>query len=321
MAKTKIKMNAKPLSIESTISLSVLEFVKLHDTFVNLKRLEGLAPRTLRDYVTHMNYLKKWLNLEQRLVGNRWLEKALFNEYSAHMILKQYAPCTINVRLRTLKTYLNWLQEEGYLNENLASKIKLVRVPKDTIKPLISNEIKQMLKAVNTSNYTGFRDYCLMILMLDNGIRVNEAVNVTLNDVDIKRKVIIVRSETAKTRTERFLPISKKTAGLLDQLIETSKDNGEEYLFLSSLGGKLDPLVIIHNFGKHGKKAGITKRCSPHVWRHTFAVNAVKGNMDVFTLQRILGHASLTTTRQYIQLDDEFISAKHSEAGVLDRFV
>lgn len=254
MAKTKIKMNAKPLSIESTISLSVLEFVKLHDTFVNRKRLERLAPRTLRDYVTHMDYLKKWLFQEQRLVGNRWLEKALLYEYSAHMILKQYAPCTINIRLRTLKTYLNWLQEEGYITENLASKIKLVRVPKDTIKPLISNEIKQMLKSIDTSTYTGFRDYCLMILMLDNGLRVNESVNLKLTDVDIKRKVIIVRSETAKSRNERFLPISKKTAGLLDQLIKTSRDNGEEYLFLSSLGGKLDALVVIHNFGKHGKK-------------------------------------------------------------------
>lgn len=55
--------------------------------------------------------------------------------------------------------------------------------------------------------------------------------------------------------------------------------------------------------------------------RHTFAVNAVKAKMDVFTLQKILGHASLSTTRLYIQLDDEFINTRHSEAGVLDRFV
>lgn len=321
MAKTKIKMNAKPLPLESTNSLSVLDFVKLHDTFVNQKRLEGLAPRTLSDYVTHMNYLKRWLETEQRLVGNRWLEKALFNEYSAQMILNNFAPNTINIRLRTLKTYLNWLRSESYLVEDLASKIKYLRVPKDTIKPLSSIEIKRVLKAVDTSSYAGFRDYCLMILILDNGIRINEAVNIKVDDVDIKRKVLVVRGATAKTRNERFLPISKKTAGLLEQLIQIAKDNSEEYLFLSSLGGRLDTLIAIKNFRKYAKKAGLNKRCTPHIWRHTFAVNAVKAKMDVFTLQRILGHASLSTTRLYVQLDDEFITAKHSEAGVLNRFL
>jgi len=321
MVKSKIKMNTKPLPIESNNYMSVLEFVKLHDSFVSQKLVEGLSQRTLQDYNKHMDYFKKWLEAEQRLSGSRWLDKVLFNEYSAHMIMNNYAPNTINIRLRTIKTYLNWLRSEEYLKEDLASKVKYVRVPKDTIKPLSTTEIRRMLNAVDKSNYAGFRDYSLMIMILDNGIRINEAVNLKLDDVDLKRKVITVRSQTAKTRCERFLPISKKTVGLLQQLISVASDNNEEYLFLSSLGGKIDTLVAIKNFRKYAKKAGLSKKCTPHVWRHTFAVNAVKANMDVFTLQRILGHASLSTTRLYIQLDDEFISAKHSEAGVLDRFV
>lgn len=321
MAKTKITMSVKPLPIQNTSSMNVLDFVNLHDTFVSQKRLEGLAQRTLKDYVIHMNYLKKWLNDEQRLVGNRWLEKGLFNEYIANLILNNFAPNTINIRLRTLKTYLNWLRVEGYLQEDLASKVKYVKAPKDTIKPLSSYEIKKILTAVDTSSYPGFRDYCLMILILDNGIRINEAVNLLIDDVDVKRKVLTVRSATAKTRNERILPMSKKTSALIQQLVQISRDNEEEYLFLSSLGGRLDSLVVIKNFRKYSKKAGLNKRCTPHVWRHTFAVNAVKANMDLFTLQRILGHSSLNTTRLYVQLDDEFIVSKHSEVNVLDKLV
>jgi len=142
MAKSKITMNTKPLPIESNNYMSVLDFVKLHDSFVSQKLIEGLSQRTLQDYKKHMDYFIKWLEAEQRLSGSRWLDKVLFNEYSAHMIMNNYAPNTINIRLRTIKTYLNWLRSEEYLKEDLASKVKYVRVPKDTIKPLSTTEIR-----------------------------------------------------------------------------------------------------------------------------------------------------------------------------------
>ncbi|AET70963.1 site-specific recombinase XerD [Desulfosporosinus orientis DSM 765] len=138
----------KPLPIENIDCLSVLDYVNLHDDFVKQKRVEGLSQRTLQDYKKHMDYFKKWLEEEQRLLGGRWLDKVLFQEYSAHMIPHGYAPNTINIRIRTFKTYLNWLRSEGYMTEDLASKVKYVKVPKDAIKPLSSKEIKRMLNLV-----------------------------------------------------------------------------------------------------------------------------------------------------------------------------
>ena len=159
-----------------------------------------------------------------------------------------------------------------------------------------------------------------MIVMLETGVRVNEATNLTLSDVNKKLRLLTVRSETAKTREERHLPVSAKTMKYLDRLIQIAKTNGELHLFNSTLGG-VATISAIRNFDKYGKRAGIEKRCTPHVFRHTMAVNSVKAGMDIFTLQKLLGHSNITTTRQYIQLNTDDLINNHSKANVISRFI
>lgn len=301
-------------------TISVNEFFMLHEDFVNDKTLEGLASRTISDHLKHMEYLKNYLIKEYQL--NDKLEKGMLKGYVYFMMNdRQLKPCTINIRLRTLKCYLNWLYTNDHIRENLALTFSLVKVAQDTIQPLNKTEIRKMLDSCNMKTYAGFRDATIMLTILDTGIRINELCETMIDDIDIKNKLLRVRAEVSKTRVERLLPLSQQTLSLLKQLVDIAKDNSCQYVFNSNNGIKVTTEYIIRNFQRHGEKTKLGKRCTPHVWRHTFAVEAVRKGMDVFTLQRILGHTNIQTTRQYVQLQTEDLQRKHTQANILKSFI
>lgn len=329
MARKRISLNevvdiTEPVRREKqeNLGFTIKDFLEKHGEFMMVKKLEGLAPKTLQDHVTFMRYFAEWGKDNVKVFENRFVEKGIFFEYIAYMYSKEFKPCTMNLRLRTLKCYLRWLQSEKVLQEDITSKIKLVKVPKDTKEPLTPAEIKRMFKTLNFAEYADYRDFVIMLVILDCGARINELLNVTIGDYNSKDRTITIDSETAKTRETRVLPISVKTAKHLQKLIDLAKANNENYIFNSSYGGRIYTTNVIKNFEKYGKKAGIeNKQTTPHQFRRTFAVECVKSGMDVFTLQKMLGHANISTTRIYVNLDNSHLIKSHEKIDVISRFI
>lgn len=108
---------------------------------------------------------------------------------------------------------------------------------------------------------------------------------------------------------------------LLKELISIAEDSSCEYVFQSLYNGKMDGHQITCNFRKYGKLMDIEQRCTPHVFRHTFATNFVKGGGDVFALQKMLGYSPLSMSRRYIQLDSTHLRRKHKEASMLEKYL
>lgn len=308
-------------SISDTITVN--DFIILHKKFMIDKSLEGLAQRTLSDHETHFKFLKRYLDQEYRSnINHIALTVDILKGYLYYMVQeKKYKPCTINLRLRTLKCYLKWLYNEKYIQEDLSIKLKLVKVPQDTIKILSDSDIIKLLRMPDKNTYSGYRDFALMVLMLDCGIRVNEAVNLKIDDIDLKKGIVSIKAENAKTRIERQVPINPKTCKILKQLIDVDKENNCEFVFSKNTGEKARANQIIQNFSRYGKRAGIEARCTPHILRHTFAVNAVRKKMDVFTLQRIMGHSTIITTRKYIQLETDDLIKNHNDVKLIDKYI
>lgn len=329
MARKRIIMNGagaafEPLHQEEDEikGFRISNFLELHKQFMTVKKLEGLAEKTLEDHVTFMRYFSDWMKDDVKDYDNRFVEKGIFLEYVAYMYSKDYKPCTMNLRLRTLKCYLRWLFNEKIIDEDISNRIKLVKVPKDTKEPLTPQEIKKIFKVLNLSDYSHYRDFGIMLAILDCGIRINELINVSIDDYNPKEKTIRIGSLTAKTRETRILPISSKTAKHLQKLIDIAKSNHEEYIFNSSYGGKIASLNVIKNFEKYGKQAGIkNKQTTPHQYRRTFAVECVKAGMDIFTLQKMLGHANIATTRIYVNLDNSHLIENHNKIDIISKFI
>lgn len=118
------------------------------------------------------------------------------------------------------------------------------------------------------------------------------------------------------------MPISPKTAKHLEKLIDIAKSNNEDYIFNSTYGGRIYTNNIIKNFAEYGIKAGIiNKQSTPHQFRRTFAVECVKAGLDIITLQKMLGHASLNTTRIYVNLDNSHLIDSHNKVDIISKFI
>ena len=231
-----------------------------------------------------------------------------------HTDKKGLSPVTINIRLRTLKCFFKFLCDEGHINHNPTSKVKLQKTEQDTITAFSKQQIVDLLNQPNQRSYAGFRDYVLMLLFLDTGIRCNEALGLKSREFDYEQKIIKVPASLAKNKNARLLPLSKQTAKALNMLV---KENGAfeeqcDYIFLSNYGQKIDQSWVRQRIKKYGEQANIKDiRVSPHTFRHTFAKFYVLNGGDAFTLQRILGYSSMNMVRKYIQMNGEDIKKQH----------
>lgn len=322
MGNRKIKVDFKT-DMQMDREININDFFELHEFFLQGKSLEGLANRTLQEYKNNLRYFRKWVECEYQSNGNCVaVDIDLFKKYLYYMQNeKEYNPFTINIRLRTMKTYLKWLYGEKYISVDINLKVKKVKVPQDFTLPLKDIDVKKLLGGCDTSIYAGFRDYCTIVLILDCGIRIHELCALKIDDIDLKQGLVKVNAKTTKTRTARLLPISNKTCKLLRQLIDVSAEGDSGYVFQSTYSGEIKPANISLSLNRIRNKVGIIKSCTPYVLRHTFATNAVKvGIMNLFTLQRIMGHSSLITTRKYVQLDTEDLKRNHKKASPLDNY-
>jgi len=160
-----------------------------------------------------------------------------------------------------------------------------------------------------------------MVLMLDAGPRVSETVNIKIDDVNLREGIVTIRGSEAKSKKYRELPISNKTKKLLKQLIDISKSNNEEYVFLNTYdGGKISSDQVIRDFQRCYKSAGLECK-GIHSWRHTFATNFIKNGGNAFTLQRIMGHSTMDMTKRYVSMENKTLKDHHRRVGSIDKFL
>jgi len=160
------------------------------------------------------------------------------------------------------------------------------------------------------------RLHTLACLLLDSGLRINEALSLRSDDVDLDNFLLRVHGKGGK---DRVVPISYEMRKLMWRWLRTQQGGGG--LVFSTRGGtKLNYHNTLGDFKRLGNRLHITGvRFSFHTLRHTFAVNYIRNGGDVFRLQRILGHTTLEMTRRYVNLQKSDLQAVHSKLSLLSR--
>ncbi len=213
---------------------------------------------------------------------------------------------TINCYLRSLKIFFSWLISEGILESNPFDRVKIPRSPRKVIPTFSGSQIKHLLGAIDTRTAEGYRHHTIILTLLDTGMRVSELCHLKLDDVWLEDGMLKI---LGKGNKERLIPIGKQVQRLLWHYIKRYRPqsfapNGDP-LFLTREGKPLTKDRVEKIMTYYGKKAGLKGvRCSPHTLRHTAAVRFLRNGGDVFSLQRMLGHASLEMTRRYCELAD-----------------
>ncbi len=164
-----------------------------------------------------------------------------------------------------------------------------------------NDQITRLLKVIPTKRPEGYRDYTIIITLYGTGLRIQELLDLRLNDLNLESGQIKVMGKGAR---ERYVYMSPTVYKVVFRYLNRWRPKvNSDYLFVHDNGQPLSRYYVAHRMQRYGKKAGITGvRCSPHTLRHSFAVNFLRNNGDAFTLQRILGHSTLDMTRRYAEL-------------------
>ncbi|MBS7430133.1 MULTISPECIES: tyrosine-type recombinase/integrase [unclassified Virgibacillus] len=318
--KPKVDRSTDEIFSDKSLNLSLNDALEY---FVAFKKTEGVRKRTVSDYYDLFGYFDEWLSEKHpEVVSVNDCTPALIREYIIYLSEEKenkrvggfgLSPYTINIRLRFLKVFFNVLTAEEICNKNPMLNIKLLRVDEDTFTPLSDDEIKKLLDAPDVREYAQFRDLVCMMVMLDCGIRSKEIFNLEIKDVDFKQRAIYLPASKSKNRKPRILPLSNQVLRALMELISEVKANFDtEYVFVSNFGERYQENSFRRRIFIYKNKANIEKRVTPHMLRHQFCRNYILNGGDIFTLQRIAGHAEISTTRKYIQMTDEDIKKQHA---------
>lgn len=315
-------------------SASYTDLNNLLDTYRLQAGIEGKSPDTLRIYTTALSILVRFLEqdgLTTDVTRIRVEELRRFILYLKQVKRFRQHPYTrpqhdglaghtVNCYLRAIRAFWSWLMSEETIEVNPFEKIKIPKAPKKVILPFTESQIIELLSAIEKLSPVGFRDWVIILLLLDTGIRVTELISLRMEDVNLNQRCLKVCGKGAK---ERIVPIGGTVQRTLAKYITRYRPDPanqlSDYLLLTRDGEQLTVNRVEGIMERYGERARIEGvRCSPHTLRHTFAVSYLRNGGDVFTLQRILGHETLDMVRNYVTLAQFDIQAAHLHCSPVD---
>ncbi|MDB5244978.1 MAG: recombinase, integrase/recombinase XerD [Parcubacteria group bacterium] len=222
---------------------------------------------------------------------------------------------TQNYYLIALRAFLKYLRRQG-LDSLSPERIELAKVPERHLDLISPVELDRLLNSADGTDERGLRDKAILELLFSTGLRVSELCSLD-NDLDLSRDSFPIRGKGDKVRVV-FLSDEAKDA--VRSYLKARKDM-EEALFVSvprarnikSVPGRLTPRSIELMIKTYAAKAGITKKVTPHVMRHSFATDLLNNGADIRSVQQLLGHASITTTQIYTHVTDPQLANVHKQ--------
>ena len=236
---------------------------------------------------------------------------------------KPVSVTTINNYIRNIRVFFNWLEREYIIRKNPMKRIRQLKHNRQAKVFLSDEDLKKLLSKFDKSYFTEHRDYVMIMLMLDSGMRLGECSTLLVTDLELARKRINLRAEETKGRKDRTVYFSPKTESVLRRWLQFKDRYVEsDYLFpVKEHGGAISVGNFESNFKKYILRAGLNEEYTPHCLRNNFAKSCLMNGMDIFTLSKILGHSSVEVTEQaYLDLTDDDISRQYHRASPLSDF-
>jgi integrase/recombinase XerD len=275
------------------------------------------TPKTIKNKRQEFKQLKVYLTQKR---GISELESITTHDLKAYVRLKQkdgLQPQSIVSMFKMIKVFFSWCEKEEYLKENIAKKVDLPKVPKKVLNGFEIEEVKAMIDAFTSKTYLEARNKAIIAMLSDCGLRAMEIRG--LKSCNVKETTILVNGKGNKERIVFISPALKRILIKYERLKKEyfkDKDTKDNY-FLNYMGGDISHVALDKVIKEAGRRAGIEgKRVSPHTFRHFYAVQCLsQGNIDIYSLSRLLGHADISVTQRYLhtmsdkQLLDKAVSS------------
>jgi integrase/recombinase XerD len=310
---------------------------------LNSGRSDGYA-ESIRFFLGSGNVQERWEPLCQYMQNRGFtrlshLNQANLNGWLTHMREKQPSQYSYAKAVELMKRWFRYEVSNGEMSVP-PIQIQTPRSPEAEIATFSDDEIAALHKVVKTENV---RDFAIFMLLCDTGIRANELCSLRVDDVRLERAELVVQGDIAKTKKSRTLTLTE-SIGPLRRYLSQRPDVPTDKVFLSFCStpvyaggqgkkgrmqtgklpwsqGSLSTGGLRQLVRKWGKLANISEaRCSPHTFRHFFALGFLRAGGDVFSLQKILGHSKIEMTMRYVRLVDIDIKQRTQQFSPALRF-
>lgn len=267
------------------------------DDFLIEQQVRGNSPKTQKHYFRCLGLFERFQSPKNPDISAVSVSDC--KAYYIHLSNRNVSSVTVQTYIRALRAFLSWCYLEGYISENIPKKFCLPKAQKKKIDILTDSEVEQLFRCLSGRDFISVRNYCIVALMIDSGLRLNEVVTIRRDKIHIAEGYAIVNGKGNK---ERFVPLglNSKRALLRYCAIVPNKEK-ETPLFVKDTLIPIKESTVKQLFRKLKSRSGIP-RLHPHLLRHTFATRYIERGGDIYSLQSILGHTSLEMVKKYVHL-------------------
>lgn len=261
---------------------------------------KGLAALTVRNYLTDITPLFEYMQI-QKISDLKSLDKYQLRAYLTWLTELGYVKSSIVRKLSALRSLLKWLLEKKLIEVDPLPKRGMIKRDSRLPRFLSQSEAAKLVMAPDTSNMLGPRDRALLELLYAGGLRVSEAKDMNVNDINMETRELRV---TGKGSKQRMVLIGNAARDALHLYLEqvrpqlANRRSGRA-LFLNRYGSRLSQRSIQHKVKRYAASAGLDSAVHTHTLRHSFATHMLEGGADLRVVQDLLGHSSPATTQVY----------------------
>jgi len=268
-----------------------------------------------RDIVDFINFINTHQGYKPNLNDLESLTNLDFRSYLAHLAKANKSRTTIARRMSSLRTIFKYFEREGVCQNAAILSVRTPKIPKSLPKALTMEDALTMVRSVDQLTdepWIGLRDHALLMLLYGAGLRIAEALALNISD----RPEGDVMTITGKGNKQRVIPVlcEIKSAILAYNKACPFPEKPNRALFLGLRGKRLNAGVAQKTVRQMRLLLGLNNTVTPHALRHSFATHLLAGGGDLRTIQELLGHASLSTTQRYTEVDSAKIRSVYQGA-------
>lgn len=290
----------KIIQNEMTIEGSFVEFI-------NYCKVKSLKEITIEGYKRNYGYFKSYIGDTTQPV--EVLTNAVLREYISYLKDNtERSNVSINTTVRSIRTWLNYCSQQGYL-----PRINIPYLKDDSNEKNIytEDELRRLLKKpdVKRCSFSEFRNWVIINMLVSTGIRRHSLTNIKIEDVLFENGLI--RLTVTKARKCHYINMSTRLSQVLKEYLKYRGGSQEDYLFVTEVGTQLQDDNLTNAIYRYNKSRNVNKT-SIHLFRHTYATNFMEDNGDIFTLSKHLQHSNLAITQNYLRSLDRAKVAKNN---------
>jgi integrase/recombinase XerD len=280
-----------------------------------LDRLQDEMNYSENTAVAYRNDLNQFFRfLQENGLPANWAQVShpLLEKYVENMKGQAYASSSVARKVAAVKSFFEYLEAHKLIGDNPAIELQSPKVEKRLPHTLTADEVVQLLLAPRQEDSPkNLRDTALLALLYATGMRVTEVVTLDIDDIDMSGQILHCGG---KDGSMRQIPFDNETTEVLHNYLERGrphllKDSEQTALFLNHRGQQLTRQGLWLIIKAYAQEAGLTDSVTPHTMRHSFAVHRLESGSDLKEVQKLLGHANISTTQIYKQFDGDEAAA------------